>query len=408
MILSFSKHGKGQGFGPVKYVCDETKPNGEKRSVKPEILRGDADETIALIDANKNSWKYTSLVISFTKEEFDDLLAEQVLDEFEKFAFANLDKNDYSFLAVLHKDTDNPHIHIICPRTNLTTGTDLNIAPKQQQKQWHFWSDYVRDKYNLKAIDNNNIDKSVLTKAEKMSLSKNNLSTHSKAKIELDSFIKKHIEMNFIRTRQDMKKLLEDIDIVEKVELKQNSISIKLKTHNKNIRLEGGIYATITTTQQREFRARYSDSFARHERKEIERTIRSDQSEAHNKFRTEYKKLFDSRARQFKERFKNSYSRNTENTKNIFSISTKENKKTVINNTRSKHFDKFNSICNNNISSVKALTQNKALTNSVSDTIANLEQKLLSCVDEVERVNILNQLSDLLNVKYEQQRKLKF
>lgn len=423
MILSFSSHGKGQGYGPVKYVCDEHKHNGEKRSVKPEILRGDADETIALIDANKNSWKYTSLVISFTKEEFDDLLAEQVLDEFEKFAFANLDKNDYTFLAVLHKDTDNPHIHIICPRQNLTTQTDLNIAPKQQQKQWHIWSDYVRDKFDLKAIDNNSIDKSILSKSEKMGLSKGNLSTHSKAKIELDKFIKQNISNEFVTSRQDIKKLLESIDLVEKVELKNNSMSIKIKGLNKNIRLEGGIYGSTITNRKhenfsREVKAKVSrsedgDFSNRHTQQTISRSSKANKSESSRSYadrniriEERYKIAFKSRVEDNSKRYKRASNTDATKANSIFSLATKENKKAVVNNNSSKHFDKFSSILSNNFSSVKAM--NNALTNSVSDTIANLQDKLNTTQDAAARADILNQLESLLSIKYEQQRKLKF
>lgn len=62
--------------------------------------------------------------------------------------------HQFDLLAVLHGDTENPHLHIITPRLELTTRRAFNIAPPgSQQTYWSRWSEITRYKHGLKPVD---------------------------------------------------------------------------------------------------------------------------------------------------------------------------------------------------------------------------------------------------------------
>jgi Relaxase/Mobilisation nuclease domain len=258
MILSFSKHSTGPGKAPVRYVCgaektDATTQKKIKRASAPEIMRGDALVTEKLIDSIDFKHKYTSLVISFTQEEFSKELAQQVLDEFEKAAFAGLDSSQYDYLAVLHTDTANPHIHVISPRVELSSKKSYNLAPPGSASGfWTDWSTVTREKFNLKQIESNALDKSILNKFEKQLLNKNRLSALpiSQAKFEIDQNIKENILNGLLTNRSDV------IDYLKKSGFEISRItanSISLKTNTKNIRMEGLIYGESTSRDKKSY-----------------------------------------------------------------------------------------------------------------------------------------------------------
>lgn len=403
MILSFSSHGKGGGNGPVSYVVNEVKPSGEKRTVKPEILHGDAELTKLLIDSNKNSYKYTSLVISFTKEEFSKDLASKILEEFEKFAFAGLDKKDYEFLAVLHKDTNNPHIHIITPRKHLTKDIDLNIAPPHQQKQWHLFSDYIRDKYNLKQIKKvNDLDKSVLTKNEKKAIFNNKNLTHTTAKIELDKFIKENVLNDLVQNRRDIINLLKSIECVENITEKNKFISLKIKGIDKNIRLSGGIYErTITTIQAKRTREqdkRYSNRYFNESVKvETARTKQQDQIDNRRTDRSieeRFKRVVRDRVKTNKTRYKTTNKTDNNDIQKLFSAVKKEASLSQSVNSSKQH------IINNS-----SINNSTKITNDTAEQIESLKNDLLNPnLTLAQKSNLINSINNLMRTLEQENR----
>ena len=89
---------------------------------------------------------YTSGVIAWSKSDNPtDAEVSEVLDEFEKHAFAGLQPNQYHFTAVLHEEDDgSKHVHFLVPRIELETGKALNIAPPGHEKYF----DPLRDYFN--------------------------------------------------------------------------------------------------------------------------------------------------------------------------------------------------------------------------------------------------------------------
>jgi hypothetical protein len=144
--IKFLDHGKGDASFASAYVLDDYDHKGNLRA-GVEVLRGDANTFNHACSANPHEWKYTSGVIAWSKDDNPNPEEiREVLDKFEKHAFAGLDKSQYHLFAVLHTDDDgSKHIHVLVPRMDLVSGKSLNIAPPLH----HHHFDPLRDKLNL-------------------------------------------------------------------------------------------------------------------------------------------------------------------------------------------------------------------------------------------------------------------
>ena len=161
MLIKFFRNGKGAGAGPVGYlIADKVlayddnrdlirdadgQPMTVTREPLPEVLRGNPDRTEALIDASRHQWTYRAGVISFAASDAptEDQQAE-VMDHFERLAFAGLDPTQYDVLWVRHTHEDRVELHFCTPRLELTSGRSLNIAPPGYEKAF----DSLRDVMN--------------------------------------------------------------------------------------------------------------------------------------------------------------------------------------------------------------------------------------------------------------------
>jgi hypothetical protein len=161
MLIKFFRNGKGAGAGPVGYlVADKVlayddnrdlirdadgKPITVTREPLPEVLRGNPDRTEAVIDASRHQWTYRAGVISFAAEDAPtEKQQAEVMDQFERLAFAGLDPEQYDVLWVRHIHEDRVELHFCTPRLELTSGRSLNIAPPGYEKAF----DSLRDVMN--------------------------------------------------------------------------------------------------------------------------------------------------------------------------------------------------------------------------------------------------------------------
>lgn len=153
MLLKFFNRGTGKGSGPVEYILNATDPKGIPREPQPELLKGNPQQIITLIDSLDFKHKYTSGVISFapTDAPTNEQL-EAIITSFEDTAFAGLEPDQYDILWVKHTHTGGGatalaergrvELHFVTPRVELTTGKSLNIAPPGANYYFEPWRDY--------------------------------------------------------------------------------------------------------------------------------------------------------------------------------------------------------------------------------------------------------------------------
>ncbi|PTB88389.1 mobilization relaxase, partial [Pseudidiomarina aestuarii] len=79
MIVKFTPRGTGRGSGPVGYLLGQ---NRDREGA--ELLRGDPDQTEALIDASNYAKRYTSGVLSFQEPVLDAATKARIMETFEQ------------------------------------------------------------------------------------------------------------------------------------------------------------------------------------------------------------------------------------------------------------------------------------------------------------------------------------
>lgn len=154
MIIGFSGHGTGGSSGPLDYLLD---PNREGREgAPPTVVRGNEQQTARLIDSLEFQWKYTSGVLSFSPgERITPEMETEIMDRFEEFAFAGLDRDQYDILWVRHSHAGHHEIHFVVPRVELETGHSMNIKPpgSQVQDAYDDLRSEINSKYGLSSPD---------------------------------------------------------------------------------------------------------------------------------------------------------------------------------------------------------------------------------------------------------------
>lgn len=140
MHIKFLEHGTGSGAGAARYLLGTHDHNGIRRG-EVKVLRGDPVLVGKVSDSLLFKNKYTSGVIAFSPtDKQTPAQIEDVLEQFERVAFAGIDKNRLAYSAILHDD----HVHIFCARVDLETGKSFNMAPPGWEKSF----DPVRDYFN--------------------------------------------------------------------------------------------------------------------------------------------------------------------------------------------------------------------------------------------------------------------
>lgn len=250
--IKFLAHGRGSAAHASAYLLDELDHLGNVRA-GIEVLRGDATTFNAICDSSPHLWKYTSGVIAWSKEDAPtDAQIKEVLDDFEKHAFAGLEQSQYHLFAVQHTDDDgSKHIHVLTPRIDLESGKSLNIAPPGHEKHFDSLRDYFNTKYEWSRPDDllltqttqepNHIAK--LNAQAKNILSSNELETLTKKQFcsAIDNYVKTLLKTQMAENRADIIKCIEQLDGIESIKQSKEFLTATLSNGKKH-RLKGDFY----------------------------------------------------------------------------------------------------------------------------------------------------------------------
>jgi 5S rRNA maturation endonuclease (ribonuclease M5) len=271
MLIKFFKSGKGGGYGPTDYCCntlvptiitiidpetqklksavlrdENNKPIMKERIPPPEILGGNREQTRKLIDSLDTKWKYTSGVIAFAPE--DNPTPEQqkkLMGEFEKTAFAGLDKDQYDILWVRHQHEGSTELHFIIPRVELSTGKSYNAAPPNWEKTF----DPLRDAWNYEQawarpddLARARLHQPGHVAHQQSENLKAGLAASPDPKKDITEYLTSRIEAGMIEDRAGIVAALEEAGL--KLNRKgKDYISVRLESDAKPLRLKGAIYA---------------------------------------------------------------------------------------------------------------------------------------------------------------------
>lgn len=257
MLIKIFKHGQGPGNAPVNYLLSPKYPGRDKHP--PEILRGNANMTIKLINSINNKWKYTAGVLSWHP---DDIVSpdkeKQIMDDFEKLAFAGLEPDQYNIFWVRHKHAAHHELHFVIPRIELETGKAFNPCPPGWQKDY----DPLRDLYNyregwarpddpararLYMPDHAELHYSRLKRWGKTPAK----DERTQAKQAIHDYLRQMLEQGLIHNRDDVIATLQNAGL-EINRQGKDYITVTDPDSNEKLRLKGGIYAQQWLGQQPE------------------------------------------------------------------------------------------------------------------------------------------------------------
>ncbi|MBF7683690.1 hypothetical protein I2F27_10225 [Acinetobacter sp. B5B] len=252
MLIKFLEHGKGAANKASAYVLDSVDHLNRARA-GVDVLRGDPMTFSSICDSSPHLWKYTSAVIAWAKDDDpSDVQIQEVLDEFEKHAFAGLEPHQYHLFATQHVEDDgSKHIHILVPRLELETGKSLNIAPPRHENYYAALRDYLNYKYNWSRPDDpllrattkapHHVEK--ITAQVKKILDQEPFERLKKAQFcrMIDHYVKVLLDSPFVQNRTDIAKYLRELDGIKSVKEGKNYLTVTLNDEKKH-RLKGNYY----------------------------------------------------------------------------------------------------------------------------------------------------------------------
>jgi len=241
MHIKFFSTGQGGGTGPTKYLTAEAVyKEGElkQRDPLPEVVRGDVEQTKALIDSSQNEWKYTSGVIAFHRDDAPtEEQQRQVMDDFERLAFAGLESDQYDILWVRHTHEGNTELHMVTPRLELNSGKALNIAPPGHLAAF----DSLRDAWNYENgwARPDDLERQRLVSTPEQT--ENPLLADRKtAREDITAWLVQRVESGLVGSREDVLGSLAEIGEITRTG--KDYISVKPEGFDKAIRLKGSLY----------------------------------------------------------------------------------------------------------------------------------------------------------------------
>jgi 5S rRNA maturation endonuclease (ribonuclease M5) len=252
MLVKFFNGGQGKGGQIVDYLTREKDGKGVKREPLPEVLKGDPEQIVQIIDSLDFKYKYQTGVISFAPEDAPTEKQQQALmDSFENTAFAGLEPDQSDILWVRHSHTsgDRVELHFVTPRVELSTGKSLNIAPPGWQNYYCHWRDDWNYKEGWARPDDPNRARlyqpgyHAYVDAQNQRLEQAGLATISRDNYRkvIHNYIEENIKLGRIQNREDIIKTLQAADF-QITRTGDDYLTVYKESLNKRIRLKGGIY----------------------------------------------------------------------------------------------------------------------------------------------------------------------
>lgn len=253
MLLKFFNRGTGKGKTAVEYLLKEMDASGIRREPAPELLRGNPQQTIQLIDSLNFKHKYRSGVISFApKDAPTNEQLEAIMDSFEKTAFAGLDRDRYSILWVKHTHTGDNRVelHFITPRVELTTGKSLNIAPPGWGNYFRPWRDYWNYSHEWASPDDPQRARAyhpgyqalVDASARRLEIAEKSTHTREDYRQIITNYVTENIRLGRVKNRTHAIALLEKSGF-QITRAGEDYITVFNEQIGQKLRLKGGIYS---------------------------------------------------------------------------------------------------------------------------------------------------------------------
>ena len=241
-------HGTGDGDRPVRYLIRKDVPS--RKEHPPEVLRGDPKLTAALINSIERRWKFTSGVLAWhPDDDVNEAQERDVMDAFERVAFAGLEADQRHILWVRHRHAGHHELHFLIPRMELSSGKDFNTCPPGWQKDFSVFRDlfnwregWARPDDPARARDFLP-DKADLLHAQAARWNRDiKSSDREEAKAAITELLKGRLTQGDIKSREDVLRTLREEGLPIS-RTGKDFISVVVPESGLRVRLKGGIFA---------------------------------------------------------------------------------------------------------------------------------------------------------------------
>lgn len=230
MIHKVHARGGGGGAGPMDYLLGK-----DRQREGAQLLRGDPEQLIELVDSLKFSRKYTSGVLSFAEKDIPEADKQKIMDGLEECLLPGLDADQYSVVWVEHRDKGRLELNYVFANVELQSGKRLQpYYDPADRKRVNAWQETVRHDHQL-ADPNDPARRRALSTPGDLPRDK------KQAAEVITAGLIEQMKAGGIKDRADVVQALEQggFEVVRQV---KGSISIKDPSGGKNLRLSGAIY----------------------------------------------------------------------------------------------------------------------------------------------------------------------
>ena len=284
MLVKFTRNGKGRGDSAVNYLLGKNRDREQA-----QVLRGDPEQTLQVINSLKFAQNYTSGVLSFEEPDLTKKQKNKIMTLFEKTMFAGMDHDQFEISWIQHKDKGRLELNFLIANCELQTG-------KRFQPFWHKADKYwVNEFQNMINAGLNLADPHDPARQRNLVTPTNLPKPKAEALQTINAGVSNLIESGQVKNRADVCTQLEraGYEIARKT---KSSISLKDPQGGRNIRLKGEYYGA-------EFNIRNSETV----RKSIESRAREYTEKRGQRYKTACEMVRDAteiRAKKHREKFK--------------------------------------------------------------------------------------------------------
>lgn len=233
MLLKIFRHGSGGSKGVFNYLLGVDQKREHAR-----LLRGNIQQTSALIDTLEFKQRYKSGCLSFEEVNIPEAAKEEIMDMFEQTMFAGLDHDQYDITWIEHTDKGRLELNFVIPQVELTTGKRLNpYYYMADKKRFNAFRDVVNLGYGYS-------DPTNPEKTQAVSYNKSVPDSIRMTKMQIDEYLTEQVLNHVIQHRKGIISTLEKIGYqVVRQTKKSISIANPLPNGKRNLRLTGALYA---------------------------------------------------------------------------------------------------------------------------------------------------------------------
>ncbi len=229
MTINITSGSSGWG----NYVLYGTKDK-PRDSEKVQFLEGDIALGDRLSQSNNYEESYYKILLAFEGKPSDEVI-KSAYDDFKKEFFVGFKPDEYHIDAVIHKDTDNYHIHCRVPKQNLLTDTHLQLyMDKIDRPRKQLIQDHISLKYGFEIARETN--REVFKEQAHEHINKwreehnqkpfdfSNKKGQAEAEAQINGYLSELIKSGLIEKREDISTTLKELGL--KIE-KENGLDIK-------------------------------------------------------------------------------------------------------------------------------------------------------------------------------------